>query len=228
MDKYYLSSDVLGVNTKIICDDATYLVPTNIINQIAELTDTDEEAMDLYAYVKTRMEGYNQSLELTNRTDVPRGDLSPIMIKDLLVALLSSSTYEKVIMMLDEVCDYELFSTISLLERGTTNDAIQYLVSIITGTYKPDAYVDEDDAFNNRNDRCSEIQSRKDSEEQFDELTEDIGIDEDGLYESGFDEDEMSDEEVSYNEKVEALTAMNLKTADNEEAHRLGLNPICQ
>lgn len=167
MSKNFFLTEVVGDNTKIICEDSIYFVPTNIIKQIVEFADNEEEAVDLYAYIKTRMESYNASLKISDRRDVPRGDFSPIMIKDILVSLLSEYTYEKVLDMLESVNDYDLFSAVSLIDGLSSKEAIGFLVSYIKENREGFLLEnDEEDEYNNRNDRCNEIYLRRLEEEK--------------------------------------------------------------
>lgn len=136
----------IGNNTEISTLEGSFLLPESTITAIATMTNDREEAIELLAYLKERVDLYNASIEVKNSDDT-KFKFSPKFVENLCVSLLCEGFLTiQIIEVLSGMHDYEIFGTKYIEFDGNDEDRVKYIVSQVKNRldYSDSYYTTED------------------------------------------------------------------------------------
>ena len=95
-----------GDNTEIITLNGSFLIPEFVVASITSMTNDREEAVELLAYLRERVDSFNDSLEFENIDDDKFKFTPSFVVKLCSVLMCEGFIPEQIINVLDGMKDY--------------------------------------------------------------------------------------------------------------------------
>ena len=121
----------VGQNVEISTSDSKFIIPEETINAVAELTNDTDEAVELFSYLKERVDSFNGTVEI--RKGITDNDkkfkYTPAFVRSLCISLLSAGFVpEQIMSVLNEMHEGELFGSDTIVPVSTDEERIIYIV----------------------------------------------------------------------------------------------------
>ena len=120
-----------GDNTEIITLNGSFLIPEFVVASITSMTNDREEAVELLAYLRERVDSFNDSLEFENIDDDKFKFTPSFIVKLCSILMCEGFIPEQIINVLDGMKDFEIFGSKSLSFISTEDDRIKYILEIV-------------------------------------------------------------------------------------------------
>ena len=139
-----------GNNTQITTLESTFIMPESTIQAIASRTNDREEAIELLAYLKDRIDNYNSEIETTRKTyDLKESKFkySASFTENLFTSLLDLGfTPDLIIVALDSQKDSTLFGNKTIKLDKEEEARVAYICNLVKAClyYDPEYYTEED------------------------------------------------------------------------------------